>query len=61
MKNEVNGINSYIIKADVENKVLYTYKGKKANLKVVITCEAQVITKSKKVLFYLLEKINLWD
>jgi len=59
--NEVNGINSYIIKADVENKNLYSYKGKKANLKIGMTCEAQVITKSKKVLFYLLEKIDLWD
>jgi HlyD family secretion protein len=58
--NETNGINSYIIKADVENKPLYSYKGKKANLKIGMTCEAQVITKSKKILFYLLEKIDLW-
>jgi len=59
--NEVNGMNSYIVKADIENKILYSYKGKEANLKIGMTCEAQVITKSKKVLFYLLEKIDLWD
>ncbi|MBZ4647232.1 MAG: hypothetical protein JG777_2721 [Clostridia bacterium] len=31
----------------------------KAEIKVGMACEAQVITKTKKVLYYLLEKINL--
>lgn len=59
--NEETGANFFIIEADVENKPLYSYKGERADLKVGMTCEAQVITKSKKVFFFLLEKIDLWD
>lgn len=46
--NETNGINSYIIKADVENKPLYSYKGKRSNLKVGMTCEAQLLQNQRK-------------
>lgn len=59
--NPNNGIRSFIVTANVENKPLYSYKGNKAELKNGMTCEAQVITKSKKVLFFLLEKIDLRD
>lgn len=59
--NKERGTNSFIIRAEVDNKPLYSYKGEKANLKVGMTCEAQVITKSKKTLFYLLEKIDLLE
>lgn len=59
--NEEAGINYFVLEADVENKPLYSYKGERADLKVGMMCEAQVITKSKKVLFFLLEKIDLWD
>jgi len=34
-------------------------KGQKGELKIGMTCEAQVITKRKKILYFLLEKINL--
>jgi membrane fusion protein, peptide pheromone/bacteriocin exporter len=53
--------NFYLVEATIENKPLYNYKGVKAELKVGMQCEAQVITKTKKILYYLLEKINLMN
>lgn len=58
---EETGVSYFVIEADVENKPLYSYKGEGANLKIGMSCQAQIITKSKKVLFFLLEKIDLWD
>lgn len=58
--NQSKGKRTFIVTATVENKALYSYKGNKAELKNGMTCEAQVITKSKKVLYFLLEKIDLW-
>lgn len=51
----------YLVEADIENKPLYSYKGTKAEIKVGMLCEAQVITKTKKILYFLLEKIDLMD
>lgn len=51
----------YTVEASVENKPLYSYKGVKSEIKVGMDCEAQVIVKTKKILYYLLEKINLRD
>ncbi|MBS3995355.1 MAG: HlyD family efflux transporter periplasmic adaptor subunit [Alkaliphilus sp.] len=59
--NKESGKNYFVLEGDVENKPLYSYKGERAELKVGMMCEAQVITKSKKVLFFLLEKIDMWD
>lgn len=58
---EKQGINYFVIEADVNNKPLYSYKGKASSLKVGMSCEARVITKSKRILSFLLEKIELWD
>ncbi|HEX2927332.1 MAG TPA: HlyD family efflux transporter periplasmic adaptor subunit [Ruminiclostridium sp.] len=55
------GTSYYTAEASVENKQLYSYKGVVAQIKVGMECEAQVVTKTKKVLYYLLEKINLRD
>ncbi len=55
------GISYYPVEATVENKPVYSYKGVKAEIKVGMACEAQVITKSKKILYWLLEKVNLRD
>ncbi|BEP29305.1 HlyD family secretion protein [Helicovermis profundi] len=55
-----SGINYFIVEANVENKPLYSYKGEKAEIKIGMTCQAKVVTKSKKLLFFLLEKIDLW-
>lgn len=54
-----SGINYYMVEASIENRDLYSYKGEKAEIKVGMMSEAQVITSSKKILYYLLEKINL--
>lgn len=59
--NESVGNSFYLVEANIENRPLYSYKGERAEIKVGMACEAQVITKTKKILFYLLEKIDLWD
>lgn len=58
---QTGGASFYSVEASVENKPLYSYKDVKAEIKVGMECEAQVITKTKKILYYLLEKINLRD
>lgn len=60
-QSEESGQNYYSLEANIEMKDMYSYKGEKASIRVGMMCEAQVITKSKKVLFFLLEKIDLWD
>lgn len=55
------GVNYYAVEAVVENQPVYSYKGKQARLKVGMTCEAQVITKSKRILSILMEKLDLWS
>ncbi|MGH4119270.1 hypothetical protein [Clostridium sp.] len=54
-----SGTSYYLVESEIQNKPLFSYKGKKGELKIGMTCEAQVITKRKKILHYLLEKINL--
>ena len=51
----------YLVEASVDNKILFDYKGNEANIKVGMAGEAQVIVERKKILHYLLEKINLKD
>ena len=58
---QTRGSSFYTVEASIENKPLYSYKGIKAEVKIGMECEAQVIIKTKKVLYYLLEKINLRD
>ncbi|AXM89126.1 bacteriocin transporter [Anoxybacillus ayderensis G10] len=57
--NPEDGISYYIVEATVPNESLQSYKGKKAKIKVGMQAEAIVVTDSKKILHYLLEKINL--
>ncbi|OGO77741.1 MAG: hypothetical protein A2Y23_14030 [Clostridiales bacterium GWB2_37_7] len=59
--NQDTGLSYYPVEAAVENKPLFSYKGTKAEIKVGMTLEAQVITDSKKILFWALEKMNLRD
>ena len=58
---EQGGLSFYRVEAEIENKPLYSYKGVKAEIKVGMAAEAHIITKRKKMLHYLLEKINLRD
>lgn len=56
-----NGLSYYTVEASLENKNLANKRGDKAEVKVGMTAEASVITESKKILYYLLEKINFID
>ena len=50
----------YLVETNLDAKTLYDVKGEKANLKAGMACQAQMITESKRILTYVLEKINLW-
>lgn len=54
-----SGLSYYIVESEIKNEPLFSYKGEKGELKMGMTCDAQVITKQKKILYYLLEKIKL--
>ncbi|HEY9062508.1 MAG TPA: HlyD family efflux transporter periplasmic adaptor subunit [Pseudobacteroides sp.] len=56
-----SGSNFYMVEATVDKTELESYKGVKAQVKVGMVCEARVVTKSRKILWWLLEKINLID
>ena len=56
-----NPMGYYLVEGNVENKPLYDYKGKQVNLKIGMNCEAQIITERKKILFYVLEKMDFWS
>jgi membrane fusion protein, peptide pheromone/bacteriocin exporter len=49
----------YFAEGTIINKPLYSYKGVKSELKVGMACEAQIIIESKKILFFILEKMDL--
>ncbi|NFO03897.1 HlyD family efflux transporter periplasmic adaptor subunit [Clostridium botulinum] len=53
------GESYYLVESEIKNKPLFSYKGETGELKIGMNCEAQVITKQKKILYYLLEKMNL--
>ncbi|WP_313130594.1 HlyD family efflux transporter periplasmic adaptor subunit [Anaerocolumna sp.] len=55
-----NSVGYYLVEAKLDNNTLYNSKGEKAQLKAGMSCQAQIITENKRILFYLLEKIDLW-
>lgn len=59
--NQNNGTSYYTAEAVVANKPLYSHKGEKAKLKDGMTCEGDIITRKEKILYYVLEKMNLKD
>lgn len=56
-----NGISYYIVETSLKNNALTNRKGEQVQVMVGMTVEASVITDSKKILHYLLEKINFID
>lgn len=50
----------YLVEARLDNNKLYYSKGQEGNLKAGMACQAQMVTENKRILVYLLEKINLW-
>lgn len=57
--NQASGSSYYLVEASIENKPLVSYKGQESSIKVGMTLEGHVVTKRKKILYYLLEKIDL--
>ncbi|MBN2981907.1 MULTISPECIES: HlyD family efflux transporter periplasmic adaptor subunit [Cohnella] len=57
--NQADGQSYYAVEATIENKPLYSYKGEEASIKVGMICEAYVVTESQKILYFLLEKLDL--
>ena len=41
------------------SNLLYSNKGEKSYIKPGMTCEAKIVTRSEKMLYYLLEQIGL--
>ena len=50
----------YLVEAGLDNNKLYNPQGQEADLKAGMSCQAQMITENKRILIYLLEKIDLW-
>lgn len=59
--NQTDGLSYYHAEAVLDNKELVGRKGQEESILVGMTCEAQVISGSKKILYWLLEKIDLRD
>jgi multidrug efflux pump subunit AcrA (membrane-fusion protein) len=55
-----SGSGYYLVEAEVDNKAFYDSQGNKALLKAGMACQAQLITENKRILTYVLEKIDLW-
>lgn len=55
------GVSYYVVEATINNDILLSHKGKETGIKVGMTTDAQIIADSKKILYFLLEKINLRD
>lgn len=56
-----DGRSYYTIEASIANQPLVNRKGESGEIRVGMTAEAYVIKDSKKIIHYLLEKINLRD
>lgn len=55
-----NSSGYYLVEASLENITLYDAKGETARLKMGMACQARMITESKRILTYVLEKVDLW-
>ncbi len=56
-----NTIGYYLVEASLEQRTLYDQSGKESILKAGMSCQAQIITENKRILTYVLEKLDLWD
>lgn len=55
-----SGSGYYLVEAKIDNKRLYDEQGREARLKAGMTCQAQMITENKRILVYVLNKIDMW-
>ncbi|URN95548.1 MAG: HlyD family efflux transporter periplasmic adaptor subunit [Candidatus Pristimantibacillus lignocellulolyticus] len=54
-----DGLRYYIIEAAIANEPLVNQKGEQGEIRVGMTAEAYIVTNSQKIIYYILEKINL--
>ncbi|SUY46973.1 bacteriocin ABC transporter bacteriocin-binding protein [Clostridium putrefaciens] len=59
--NKSNGISFYTAESYIDVSKVYSHKGEESEIKNGMTCEAQIVTRKEKMLYYLLEKLNLKD
>lgn len=55
------GMSYYKAEAEIKKEKLYSYKDKEAQIKVGMTADAHIVAGSKKIIYFLLEKIDLRD
>lgn len=48
----------YLVEANVQNKPLFGYDGESVDIKVGMVCEARIISKTKTIMNYILEKMD---
>jgi len=48
----------YTGEGSIEKNTLYSNKGEESVIKAGMTCEARIITRNVKMLYYFLEKLN---
>ena len=61
LSNQSSGQSYYIVEATVPETKLFSHDGKQGDIKVGMICEANIITKQKSIIRFLLEKIDLLD
>ncbi|MDR2360799.1 MAG: HlyD family secretion protein [Oscillospiraceae bacterium] len=57
-RSDNQGQSYYIVEADISGSVLYNKKGEVGEVKVGMTCEARIVTRSRKIIYRVLEKLN---
>ncbi len=55
---EKNAGGYYLVEASIEGKKLFDSKGKEVALKAGMSCQAQMITENKRIIKFVLEKMN---
>jgi hypothetical protein len=48
-------------KADIDGTSLINKKGDSGEVKIGMVCEARIITKSRKIIYWVLEKLNFFN
>lgn len=61
IKTDSSNAGYYLIEAEFKTKEGISYKGEKRCIKVGMTCNAHIIIEQKKILYWLLEKLDLRD
>ena len=57
--NAATGMSYFMVEASIDNRALVSHTGEVAYIRSGMTCEARIVTNSRKILWWLLEKINL--